>query len=80
MNLTPQQDALLKDLALNEVWRSLLRDIKEDPETKIRPWKPNEDDEERKHFKWVFESGISKGIDKILTILSLEGLATEEEL
>ena len=69
MELTHEQENLLKDLLGNQAWISLLKELEIH---EVKPWKPGKDDnEEAKRLKWVFESGIQRGISRTLTILRL---------
>lgn len=68
MELAHEQENLLKELRGNRAWISLLESIEESHE--IRQWKSG-DDEEAKRAKWIFESGIQRGISDMLVILRL---------
>ena len=70
MNLTKQQEHLLKSLLNDDVWLSLLDDI--EAARPIRPWKPSEKlDEADKNAQWIFESGIKRGWNDLVTIFRM---------
>lgn len=70
IQLTKPQENLLKDLLRDSDWISLLEAIEKERE--LKPWKPGpEDDEEKKRAKWIYESGILRGISDTLTTLRL---------
>ena len=70
MNLTTRQKSLLKDLLGDDAWVSLLEQIESDRE--VRPWQSGgEQSEQEKNSKWIYESGIKRGVSDILIILRL---------
>ena len=68
MELTHEQENLLKELRGDRTWISLLESI--DKSREVKQWKPG-DDEETKRAKWIFESGIQRGISDMVVILRL---------
>ncbi len=69
IQLSKQQENLLMDLARDPEWMALLDAIGK--ERKVSPWKPGTDSEDQRQAKWIYESGILRGISDTLTTLRL---------
>lgn len=65
-----REQTLLKELSNDPIWTGMLDKIESD--CAIKPWKPgSEVSEEEKKSRWINESGIQKGVSRILEILRL---------
>ena len=68
MNLTKQQEGILRGLLNDDDWVALLDQIEND--RTIKPWKPGKSEDE-KNSQWIFDSGRQRGVSDILTLFRL---------
>lgn len=69
-DLSDPQKALLRELKADSRWQGIIDYIRSEPDLR---YKPDEDDEQKKLHRWLYESGRARENADILYILTLGG-------